>query len=132
MRIIKLTGFQKQRLAELKSMWKKNWLKIIGFTFLVQASFEYFANHMFGCSLTAALLLGYAMYYCGKKNKQAELAHDDNMAWSYFTTMVIATVFCGLMFFLAVVAMPLSVQTWLNLPPTQWSAPANTKGGICK
>jgi hypothetical protein len=102
-------------LADLKSYGKKNWLKGIGFTFLVQASQEYFTNHIFGCTLSAGLLLGYAVYDRNKQCKQAESAKDEVQEQRYFIELVVVTLGCGLMIFLATQTMPLSFRSWLHL-----------------
>ncbi len=121
MGILKLQLFQQVQaaLAEFKGELKKNWLKMIGLGFLFQASMEYVANHAFGCFTVAALLLGYASYNRSQEHKKTELAHNEELEFSLFFEFVVVTFFCCLMVVSAFASMPLSLQTWLHLPPFQ-------------
>ncbi len=104
-------------LEDLKAFWKKNWLKGVGFWFLSQACVEYFARHMFTCTLAAAILLGYGSYCSIKKEEQAEREKNEEARWSYSVVGTVAMVFCTLMALLAIMTTPSPLREWLHIKP---------------
>lgn len=106
-------------LKRIPDLLRQNWLKSIGIAFVSMASVEYFAHHLFGCSLAAGLLLAYGSFRAYRrceKIERAPLLAGTNDDFDATFGLVAATLFACLFACLAIISAPQEIKAFFHLP----------------
>lgn len=106
-------------LKEIADFYRQSWLKSFGIAFVFMACMEYFANHLFGCSLAASLLLAYGSFRAYRKCEKIErapLLAGTNDDFDAMFGLVVATLFAVLFAWLAIISAPQEIKAFFHLP----------------